>query len=176
MPLSYPKTRPLVRIARAAICAALYVGLTCLFAPYSFGPVQFRISECLTVLPFFFPETILGLTVGCLIANLLSPYLILDVVLGTLATLIAALTTWKMKYKWLAPLPPVLSNALIIPLLFYLAAPEEGFLAVYPIGAATVGLGELVICYGLGLPLLYALEKIPFFHLSKKTSSKEDQP
>lgn len=163
----------LIALTRAAVVAALYVGLTLLFADISFGPIQFRISECLTVLPFFFPETIFGLFIGCLVSNFLTPFIpVLDICLGTLATLIAAILTWKTKHKWLAPLPPVLSNALIVPLIFYFTDPGAGFWAIYPVGAATVGLGELVVCYGLGIPLLYAIEKLPVFHISSKKESR----
>ena len=102
-------------ISRAALVGAIYAVLTLALYPISFGAVQFRLSEALTLLPLLIPEAIPGLFVGCIVANLLSPNIVvLDVVFGSLATLIAAVLTSRVKSVWLAPLPPVICNALIV--------------------------------------------------------------
>ena len=97
----------------AAILAAVYAALTVALPIPQYAGIQCRLSEALTVLPFFFPAATPGLVVGCFIANLFSPYS-LDVVFGTAATLLACLITQRMPNKWLAPLPPVLCNAVIV--------------------------------------------------------------
>ena len=100
----------------SAVIAALYVALTAIFAPISFWAVQFRLSEALCVLPYFTPAAIPGVTLGCFIANLVLGAPIYDVIFGTLATLIGAVLSYVLrKNKWLVPIPPILSNALIIP-------------------------------------------------------------
>lgn len=147
----------------AAVLAAVYAALTMtLYAP-SYGPVQVRFSEALTVLPFLFPSAIPGLFVGCLVSNLISPYGPLDVVFGSLATLLAALWTGRIKNKWLAPLPPVLCNAVIVGATIAVSEVGMGpaFFPAYLFNAATVGLGELIACYLLGMVLLSILPKIP---------------
>jgi uncharacterized membrane protein len=134
------------------------------FAPISYGAVQFRIAEALTLLPILFPQAIPGLAVGCLVSNLIGGYGIWDVVLGTLATLIAAVCTCKLrKNVWLAAAPPVLANAVVVGAMLH-------FLLALPLipTMATVGLGELAVVYVLGVPLVLALKRIPilkkFFH------------
>lgn len=151
-----------------AMVAALYAVMSYFGNVFglTFGPVQFRFAEALTVLPFFFPATAPGLFVGCLITNLLSPYGPMDVVIGSAATLIAAVWTSKVKSKWLAPLPPVLCNAVLVG--FAIAwAEADGFTAVFPkawlVNGSQVGVGELCACYALGVPLLYLLPRIPCF-------------
>ena len=150
-------------LARSAAIAALYVVLTYLagLMNLAYGPVQFRFSEALTVLPFLFPEAIPGLFVGCVVSNLLSPYGALDLVVGSAATLIAAIWTAKCGKRWFAPMPPVIANALLVGAMiaWYEAGFGPGFWAAFAWNALTVGLGELVVCYALGLPLLSALEK-----------------
>ena len=150
----------------AAMVAALYavMGYFGSIFGLTFGPVQFRFAEALTVLPFLFPATVPGLFAGCLIVNLLSPYGILDIVVGSAATLIAAIWTSKLKNKWLAPLPPVICNTVLVG--FTIGWAEAGgFTAALPAAWAwngfTVGLGELAVCYVLGLLLLKVLEHIP---------------
>ena len=102
------------RLCTGGVIAALYAVLTLALPMLSYGPVQIRFAEALTVLPFFLPEAVPGLAVGCFVANLIgSPYA-LDWVVGTLATLLAALWTSKLKHKWLAPLPPVICNMVIV--------------------------------------------------------------
>nr|WP_325298008.1 QueT transporter family protein [uncultured Dysosmobacter sp.] len=155
------------QLATAGIIAALYTVLS-LFANVfgvAYGPIQCRFSEALTVLPFFLPEAVPGLFIGCLVTNLMSTVGPLDIIFGSLATLLAALWTRKMPSKWLAPLPPVLCNAVIIGAM--IAWYEAGFTAAFPglfaYNAFTVGLGEAIACYVLGLLLLQLLPRIPGF-------------
>ncbi|MCL2080744.1 MAG: QueT transporter family protein [Oscillospiraceae bacterium] len=152
-------------ITRMALLAAIYAALTLALAPISFGQFQIRVSEAMTVLPFFFPEAVPALFVGCLLANLLGTLMgvslgVLDIVFGSLATLLAAYLTSKCKKLWLAPLPPVVINAVVIgALLAYTLTPEAGA-AGFPMFAGSVGLGQVAACYGLGIPLLLAVKKL----------------
>lgn len=149
----------------AAMIAALYavMGYFGNIFGLTFGPVQFRFAEALTVLPFLVPATAPGLFVGCLIVNLLSPYGPLDIVVGSAATLIAAVWTSKVRSKWVAPLPPVVCNAVLVGFTIGLAE-ANGFTPAFPIAWAwnglTVGFGELAVCYILGLPLLALLPRL----------------
>lgn len=152
----------------AAMAAALYAVLGYFGDIFglTFGPFQFRFAEALTVLPFLFPWATPGLFVGCLIVNLLSPYGPLDIVVGSLATLIAALWTAHMPNKWLAPLPPVICNTVLVG--FTIGWTEAGGFTEKLPGAwawngFTVGLGELAVCYILGLLLLSLLPKLKAF-------------
>lgn len=155
------------QLTLAAAVAALYALLSYFAGIFgiAYGPVQCRFSEALCVLPFLFPCTAPGLFVGCLIANLLSPYGLLDVVCGSAATLIAALCTARVKYKWLAPLPPVIANGVILGVIFawYEAGFGPGFAAAFAYNAFTVALGEFLACYILGGLLLSVLPNISFF-------------
>lgn len=145
------KTRKLVM---AAAIAAVYVVLTLVFAPFSFGPVQVRIAEALTVLPAVSSIAIWGVFVGCLIANIYTGSIV-DIIFGSLTTFIAGVCTYKLRNnKWLLPLPPVLFNALIVG--GYLTVQYGG---LWYINMLTVGAGQLVSCYILGLPLLMLTEK-----------------
>jgi len=150
-------------LARAAVIAALYVVLTYLagLMNLAYGPVQFRFSEALTVLPFLFPEAVPGLFVGCVVSNLLSPYGVLDLVVGSAATLLAALWTAKCRSRFLAPLPPVVCNAVLVGAMiaWYEAGAGAGFPAAFAYNALTVGAGEAAVCYALGLPLLKVLRE-----------------
>ncbi len=151
----------------AAMVAAFYAVMSYFANIFglAYGPVQFRFAEALTVLPFLFPATAPGLFVGCLIANLLSPYGALDIVFGSLATLLAALWTMKMPRKWLAPLPPVVCNVVIVSgvIAFQQAQTGSAFWPAYFFNAVTIGLGEAVVCCGLGLLLLRILPNIKIF-------------
>lgn len=144
------------QIAFCGLIAALYVVFTWVLGDFGYGPIQFRIAECMTVLPFCFPVATAGLTVGCFLANLMSTAGPLDLMLGTLATLIGAFGTQLCRKKnllWLAPLPPVIANALIIG--FMLTVYSETRTAAYFFTmAAQIGLSESICCYALGLPLL----------------------
>lgn len=157
------------KLTTAAVVAALYTVLSFVSGEFAFGGagmVQCRLSEALCVLPFFFPETAWGLFVGCILTNILSPMGIPDLVFGSLATLIGGLATAKMSNRWLAPIPPVVSNMLIIGAMigWYEAG---GFNAAWPAAFAVNGLlvavGEVIACCILGGVILYALPKIPYF-------------
>lgn len=155
------------QIALAAVTGALYVVLSYLASlmNLAYGPIQFRFSEALTVLPFLSPVTAWGLFVGCVISNILSPYGVLDLIVGSAATLIAGLATARCRNRWLAPLPPVICNGLLVGamLAYYEAGLSGAFWGAFAYNAATVSLGELAVCYVLGLPLLAALERSRLF-------------
>jgi uncharacterized membrane protein len=153
----------LIKLTRAAAIGAAYAALTVIAAPISYGPLQFRIAEALCVLPWFFPESIWGLFVGCAIANLLGGNGPLDVVLGSLATLIAAFCTSKIKSKILACLPPALINGVIVGAMLAWVLSRDIFLQAFITYGAQVFLGEIVVMYVLGLPLMTFLPKTPFF-------------
>ncbi|MGC4018735.1 MAG: QueT transporter family protein [Muricomes sp.] len=145
-------------MAQAAMIAAIYVVITIVFAPFSYGEVQVRISEALTILPIFTPAAIPGLFVGCLISNILGGCILPDIIFGSLATLIGAVFTWKLgrKRPILAPLPPILSNMIIVPLIL-----RYGYLVPLPIPLMmlTVGIGEVISCGIMGMILYTALNK-----------------
>ncbi len=141
-------------LARAAMIGAIYVALTLLFAPISYGMIQVRISEMLMVLPYFTAAAVPGLFVGCMIANIFGGHGMLDIAFGSLATLIAAHLVTKLENKYLVPLPPVIVNALIVGKVLSIVLEMPFYLT-----AIWVGIGQVVACYGLGLPLLLFLEK-----------------
>ncbi len=144
-------------ICHASVTAALYTALTLIVGPFGNAVIQCRISEALCVLPFFTSAAIPGLTLGCLVSNLITGCMWQDVVFGTLATLIGALGALLLRrIPTLVPLPTVLANTIIIPaVLTYSYGAEEGiwFLIL------TVGIGEIISAYILGLILLYTLKK-----------------
>lgn len=147
------------KLALAGIVAALYTALTFLLAPISYGPWQFRAAEALTILPFFFPQAILGLTVGCFLSNLMSGYGMLDLVFGPLATLLASALTARCKHKPLAIVPPIVINAFVIgAVIAYSVAPDAFWAAFWP-NVLSVGVGQTAVLVLLGLPLLYLLPK-----------------
>ena len=159
------KTRKTIRdITISAMIAAVYIAVTSAVAPFGFEAIQFRVSEALTVLPFIFPQSIMGIFIGCLISNLLSPFGALDIILGSLASLIAAIWTSRMKSKYLAPLPPVVVNAVVVGFLIAFSASGNSFsgfnMAIFYTNVATVGLSQAVVCYGLGLPLITVMQKL----------------
>jgi len=133
---------------------AIYAVLTVLFAPISYGMIQVRIAEMLMVLPYFTKAAIPGLFVGCLIANVFGGHGLLDIVFGSLATLISAYIVSKIDNRYLVPLPPVIINAVIVGMVLSVVLELPFYLT-----AAWVGAGQVVACYGLGLPLLLFLEK-----------------
>lgn len=156
------------QLATAGIIAALYTVLSLFSNVFgiAYGPIQCRFSEALTVLPFFLPEAVPGLFIGCLVTNLMSTVGPLDIIFGSLATLLAALWTRRMPSKWLAPLPPVLCNAVIIGAMiaWYEVGFTGAFSGAFAYNAFTVGLGEAIACYVLGLLLLQLLPRVPAFH------------
>lgn len=153
------------RTCLAAVIAALYAVLTLTLPFLSYGPVQIRFSEALTILPFLMPDTIPGLAIGCFVANLIgSPYP-MDGVFGTLATLVAAVWTSRCRTKWFAPLPPVIANAVIIGFEIAFSTAELGsraFWIAWGWNGLTVGAGELVACCILGHLLLAVLPKLGY--------------
>jgi len=146
----------------SAVVAALYAALTLALPGPSYGFTQLRVAEALTVLPFLFPATAPGLAVGCLVANLLSPYGAVDIICGTFATALAAWLTKHCPKWWLAPLPPVLCNGVIIGgmLAWYQAGFGPNFWPMFAVAGPGVALGELVACYLLGGLLLRWLPKV----------------
>ena len=150
------QNKKLLFMTQAAMIAAIYVALTYLFAPISFGEIQVRIAEALTILPVFTPAAVPGLFIGCLIGNTLGGALIPDVIFGSLATLIGAIFTRKLRnaHPFLAPVPPILSNMLIVPFVLRYAYAIE---LPIPFIMLTVGFGEVLSCGVLGMILYYAL-------------------
>ena len=153
------RNKKVLFITQAAVIAALYVVLTYIANAMGManGAIQVRFSEALTILPFFTPAAIPGLTIGCLLSNTLTGCAIYDIIFGSLATLLGAVGTYLLrKYKWLVPLPPIIANTLIVPWVLRL---------VYEIPDAiwylmiTVGAGEVISCGILGMLLLFALNK-----------------
>ncbi len=143
--------RPVVKnVCLGGVVAALYAALTWLLAPVSFGQIQFRVAEALTLLPVVSSAAVPGLFVGCLLANLLCGAPLYDVIAGSLATLLAALLTRRLRAcVWLAALAPVVCNGVIVGLtLAYLYSLPPA------LTMATVALGELGACYLLGVPLM----------------------
>lgn len=142
---------------QAAAIAAVYVVLTIVFAPISFGEVQVRFAEALTVLPYFTPAAIPGLFIGCIIGNMSGGAIPADIICGSLATLIGAVASWKLrKVKYLVPLPPILANTLVVPYVLYYG---YGINLPIPFMMLTVGAGEVLSCGVLGFVVLSALDK-----------------
>lgn len=151
--------KTVVWVSRGAVIAALYAVLTVVFAPISFGAVQLRVAEALTILPMFTPAAIPGLFIGCVLANLLGGAVALDVVFGSIATLIGAVGGYLLrKNRWLVPLPAVAANSAIVPFVL-----RYGYGVDMPIAlmALYVGLGEILGCYGLGELVASALLRRP---------------
>lgn len=146
-----PSTR---RLAKVGVLAAVYAVLTVIppLNAVGYGPVQVRVSEALAILPFIYPWAPWGLYLGCILANLGSPFLMWDIFLGALTTLLAAHLARRAPRPYLAPLPAVILNAAVIPIY---VAPLSG-LPYLPV-ALYVALGQAVACYGLGYPLLLYL-------------------
>lgn len=154
------KDKKVIYLTQAAMIAALYVVLTLVAASLGLDhyAIQLRFSEALTILPFFIPAAIPGLFVGCLLSNLLTGCIIWDILFGSMATLLGALGTYflRKKSEWLAPLPPILSNTVIVPFVLAYAYHAEGTI---PFFMLTVGIGEVLSCGVLGILLLKVLKK-----------------
>ena len=151
------------QIALNGIVAGLYAAVTILTASFAYGNIQFRISEALMMLLLFEPSLTVGLTIGCLIANLFSTVSVLDIIIGTAATLLACLLTTRIKKPWLAPLPTILVNAVMVgAMLSWLYMPAEEFWSGLLVFGAEVGAGEAAVLYVLGLPLYYGMKKTGF--------------
>jgi uncharacterized membrane protein len=144
-------------ITQGAVIAAIYVVLVLIFDTFSFGPIQFRIAEVLTIMPYFTPAAIPGLFVGCLIANIIGGGLIWDIVFGSIATLIGAIGSYLVrKNKWLVPLPPIIANMVIVPFVLKYAYGYDGLLVYFMF---TVGLSEIIVCGIIGMALLTVMAK-----------------
>ncbi len=158
------RTKRIRFLSHAAIIAALYVALTLLSAACGLasGVIQVRLSEALAVLPAFTPAAIPGVFIGCLLSNLLTGCLPWDVVFGSLATLIGAVGTYllRRKSKWLAPLPPILANALIVPAVLQrvYGVPDS-----YPFLMLTVGIGEIAAAGILGMLVYRVVARTKLF-------------
>lgn len=152
------KDKKVLFLVQSAAIAAVYVVLTILFAPFGFGEIQVRISEALTILPYFTPAAVPGLFVGCLIGNLTAGGIPMDILFGSLATLIAAVFTYllRRRNRYFAPVPPILANTLIVPFVLRLG---YGVNLPIPFMMLTVGIGEVLSCGVLGMTLLLALER-----------------
>lgn len=152
------KSKKLVFICQAAIIAALYIVLTYVFSAFASGVIQVRVSEALTILPAFTPAAIPGLVIGCLLSNTLTGCVLLDIIFGSVATLIGALGSYALRrHTWLVPIPPIVSNMIIVPFVLRFA---YGATDAFPFMIATVGAGEIISCYLLGMLLYGALKKM----------------
>lgn len=152
------KSKKLVFICQAAVIAALYVVLTYVFSVFASGVIQVRVSEALTILPAFTPAAIPGLVIGCLLSNTLTGCVLLDIIFGSVATLIGALGSYALRrHTWLVPIPPIVSNMIIVPFVLRYA---YGATDAFPFMIATVGAGEIISCYLLGMLLYGALKKM----------------
>lgn len=145
-------------LTQAAVIAAIYTVLVAVFQWSSFGPVQFRIAEALTILPYFTPAAIPGVALGCFISNLLFSADILDTIFGSLASLIAAYLSYRLRgSKFLVPIPPIVVNALVIPFILKYAYFEVDPI---PLMMVSVGSGQIISAGVLGLVLLFSLDRI----------------
>ena len=135
-------------LAQGAIIAALYVVLTLLFAPISFGAVQVRVAEALTIFPLFTPAAIPGLFIGCILANILGGCILWDIIFGSIATLIGAVIGYLIRSnRWLVPIPAILSNTVIVPLVLrYGYGVDMPFILL----VLSIFIGEIAGCYILG--------------------------
>ncbi|ODS49782.1 MAG: hypothetical protein A8274_1262 [Halanaerobium sp. 4-GBenrich] len=142
------------KIARGAAITALYVVITYFLAPISFGPIQFRAAEALTVLPIIFPEAVPALFLGVILANVIGGLGMVDIVGGSLVTLLAAYVTYKNKDNFFAYLSPILFNAFLISIYLHLL-----FDLPYWLNVIQIGLSEAAVVLILGVPLIKYLKK-----------------
>ncbi len=150
-------------LAINSVLAALYAVITLATASFAYGPIQFRVADALCVLPFFAPFTSAGLFLGCVIANLFSPVSVLDIVIGSLATLIGCLIAGRMKHKWLVPLPTILANTIMVgAMLACVYTPDTLFAGFLSMGME-VAVGEIAVMAALGLPMIAWLSKTDLF-------------
>ena len=144
------------KLTRSALIAALYVLLVFVFQVSSFGPIQIRVAEALTVLPILFPEAVLGIFVGVLLSNILGGMGMWDILGGSLISLVAAMITYKYRESWVAYAAPIVLNAVFVSLYlrFVFQLPMSYWFMVL-----TVGVGQAVAVLGLGIPLIKQLKK-----------------
>ncbi|PNV60868.1 QueT transporter family protein [Clostridium sp. chh4-2] len=144
-------------MVQAAMIAAIYIVLTLMLIPLGYGPVQFRVSEALCILPYFTPAAIPGVFIGCLLSNALGGAVILDVIFGSLASLIGAVGSYLLKrWRWAVCIPPIVSNTLIIPWVLRFAYGND---QIIPYMMVTVGIGEILAIGVLGNLLMLSLER-----------------
>lgn len=143
------------RLTRQAVVAAIYVVLTIALAPFGYGPIQFRLSEILAILPFFNKEYILAITVGCFLSNLASTVGSIDLVVGTFQTFICAYIMSKMKNLYLACIMPILGMILIALEIYFMMPNPTGFFIIL----AELMCSEFIVIYIIGLPIFYILNK-----------------
>ena len=164
--------KKIMNLVLGAMIAAIYAAATYLSSVFgiAYGPIQFRLSEALTVLSVFTPAAIPGLTIGCIIGNLASPFGIWDIVFGSLATLFAAVTARALRNVKVKNLPllsiimPVIFNAIIVGAEIVLLMPAgEASFSAFAVAALEVGAGELAVCLVGGIPLYYGLSKTKIF-------------
>lgn len=151
-------TKRTLFITQAAVIAAIYVVLVFVFQSTSFGPIQFRVAEALTILPYFTPAAIPGVGIGCLLSNIIFGADILDIVFGSAATFFAAFLSYQLKdKKFFVPIPPILVNAIVIPWILKQAYFEANPI---PIMMLSVGAGQVVSAGILGMILLFSLDRV----------------
>lgn len=143
------RSRVVKGIVRGALVAAAYVAVSYALAPISFGPLQFRVAEGLTLLPILFPEAVPGLFVGCLVANLIGPYGLPDIVFGSLTTLVAAIITRVFRRSVVAYISPIVLNAIFVSAYLTFLTGVPYWMLVLSIGAS-----EAVSVLAIGVPLL----------------------
>ena len=148
-------------VTQAAVIAAMYVVLTFVSSSMGLasGEIQIRLSEMLVILPAFTPAAIPGLVLGCLLSNLLTGCTVIDIVFGSLATLVAAILSYQLrnhKYPLLVTVPPVVANMIVVPFILKFS---YGVPLPIPVMMATVGIGEVISCVVLGSVLYFALDK-----------------
>lgn len=157
------KNKKIQYITRSALIAALYVALTHLsnLLGLANGAIQVRFSEALCILPFFMPSAIPGLFIGCIIANLTTGAVVWDIIFGSLATLIGAYFASKLKNKWLVPIPTVVANTIVVPIviLFCYTVKDARTVPTYLMCVSGVFAGEIISAYIFGMVLLFALDK-----------------
>ena len=162
------KNKNVTFLTQAAMIAAIYVVLTYVFAPFSFGEVQIRISEALTILPLFTPAAIPGLFVGCLVGNILGGAILPDIIFGSIATLIGAIGTYMLRQQRpvFGTLPPIIANIVIVP---FVLRYGYGVALPIPFMMLTVGIGEVISCGVLGMIVYAALNR--YKHTIFRTAS-----
>lgn len=167
------KNKKLHSLTEGAMIAAIYGVLTLVFWQFSSMQIQVRVSEALCVLPLFTSAAVPGLTVGCFLVNILMGN-IWDAIFGSMATFLAAAVAYRLKEKktalhWLAPLACVVFNALIVPFVLYFGygvttfGNEAGMWLVLGLQALSIAIGQVIACYGLGMPLYYLLKRTRLF-------------
>lgn len=146
-------------LTQAAMIAALYVVLTLAINAFGLasGAIQVRVSEALTILPYFTPAAIPGLFIGCLLSNTITGCALFDIIFGSIATLLGAVGTYLLRrHKWLSPVSPIIANTIIVP---FVLSYVYGTPGTIPYLMLTVGIGEVLSCGVLGMVLLFALNK-----------------